>query len=548
MEQYKGDFSPGADYSELEMKRIIDDFTKEWSTDELIELLGECEFALSYNAGRIDQLKAKGLKRLCNIITGINRKNKQIVMDNVQAIQEITLRIQKILMKRIDIVSTAYLCLNDKVNTEIFWTRDTIKKLLRKLKNVSVKEDLTSWQVNVRNMRMANGHKYIEASDGVKILLAVSDIFQIVRGQIDLVEEPHLETTLNESLELPSNMRVSDFYKDIINDKDCLSLYVRKDYDYSKGNISPYGQMIRKIHDFYSDYHIIEMAKNINRPLEDMCRETYGKMIHEEDEIISPSGLCLKLLEDLADLDCRQQIKIGEQTPHESDKESDDFYKCQEKNAQEEYSVLRMTPEGCWLFKNENASYNKTDFEYDYSFSEEKNIKTYLDGVSPYMVTVPSGYFENCMPEIKSILLNKTKYVSLADYYMYLWFGHMNKDERKSRRVAFIEYYAHDMYVSAYVVDKSGDSYQKEYQKATIHYNKVKANIEKAIMSLPVFEGLAWGNVLIFKTFTADKYIDKKLAKIGVKMVDNAWEDIFKTTNEELGKIINDMLHVTKES
>ena len=127
---------------------------------------------------------------------------------------------------------------------------------------------------------------------------------------------------------------------------------------------------------------------------------------------------------------------------------------------------------------------------------------------------------------------------------MYLWFGHMNKEERRSKRVAFIEYYAHNMCVSAYIVDKSGDGYQKEHQKATVRYNKVKANIKKAIMSLPVFGGLVWGNasILVFKTFTADKYIDVKLEDMGVKMVDNAWEDILKTNNEELGKIICDII------
>lgn len=58
------------------VENTINGFIQEWSTDELIELLGECEFVLSYNAGRIDQLKAKGLKRLYNIIAGISRKNE----------------------------------------------------------------------------------------------------------------------------------------------------------------------------------------------------------------------------------------------------------------------------------------------------------------------------------------------------------------------------------------------------------------------------------------------------------------------------------------
>lgn len=546
MEQYGKNGLSGTDFIESEVEEIINGFAQKWGTDDLVELLGECEFALSYNAGRIDQLKAKGLKRLYNAITGINRKNRQIVRDNVQSIQEISLKIQKILLRRIDIVSSAYGSLNDKVNTEIFWTQDVVKELIRKLKNVSIKADLTEWQVNVRNKRMKDGRKYMEASDGVKILLAVSDIFKIVCGQTDLIEESFLETTLNDSLKIPSQIRISDFYRDIISDKDCLQLYVKEEYNYPAGYISDYGRRIYKINSFYSDIHMIEVAQNMGRTLEELCREAYVK---KEDCTISPSDLCWKLLEDLADLDRRYQKEkvIPMELPKESKVPEAPIPESPKNSVL--YSVLRITPEGRWLFRNKNLSCNKTDFKANYSFKDENDIKTYLEGVSPYMVTVPCRYFEICMPEIKNILLNKTKYVSLADYYMYLWFENTDRESRKSKRVAMIEYYAHDMYVSAYVVDKSGDSYRKGSQKIEIHYTKTKANIEKAIMSLPVFSGLFWGNesILVFKTFMADKYIDDKLEKIGVRMVDNVWEDILKTTNEELGKIINDMLHVTKE-
>ena len=545
MGQYGRNDLSWIDSIESDVEKMIDDFEREWGTDELIELIGECEFALSYNAGRIEQLKAKGLKRLYNFITGISRKNKQIVMDNIQSIQEISLKIQKILMKRIDIVSSAYHSLNDKVDTEIFWTRDIIKKLLRKLKNVSVNAELTRWQVNVRNLRMENGSKYVEALDGVKILLVVSDIFKIIRDQIDLVDAPFLETTLNNYLEIPSQIKISDFYRDIISDRDCLPLYVKKEYNYLTGDISDYGRKICNINDFYLDYHIKEIARQNGRTLKDMCFEIYGTMPNEENRTVSSSDLCRELLEDLVALDDRLSPPIPtmpEQIPPiptipESPKEIVG------------YSVLRLTPEGRWLFRDKTVSCNETDFKSNYSFPDEKNIKTYLDGVSPYMVTAPSGYFDICMPEIKSILFNKTRYVSLADYYMYLWFAHTNKNERKSKRVAFIEYYAHDMCVSAYVVDKSGDSYQKDPQKTIIHYNKIKANIEKAIMSLPAFAGLVWGNasILVLKTFMADKFIDTKLENMGVRMVDNAWEDVLKTANEKLGEIINDMIHVTKE-
>lgn len=211
-------------------------------------------------------------------------------------------------------------------------------------------------------------------------------------------------------------------------------------------------------------------------------------------------------------------------------------------NAGMKYSVLRLTPEGSWLFKGNAVHCTITKHKPNYSFLDEEGVKGVLDRDMPSLVTIPIGYFEKCRPNIKSFLLNKTKYISLADYYMYLWFKNTSRNERKGRRVAFIEYYAHEMCVSAYVVDQLGDNYQKEPKKAYIPYARTLKNIKNDIMLLQPFKGCDWENIIKFKTFTAEKNIDKKLQKIGVKMVDNNWEDMLKANNETLGKIITDMM------
>lgn len=536
MEQYGRNSSSWTDSIEQEVEKVIDDLEKEWGTDDLIELLGECEFALSYNAGRIDQLKAKGLRRLYNVITGINKKNKQIIMDNVQSIQEISLKIQKILMNRIDIVSSAYQSLNDKVDTEIFWTRDIIKKLLRKLKNVSVNAELTRWQVNVRNLRMENGRKYVEASDGVKILLVVSDIFKIVHDQIELAEESLLETTLNDSLEIPSRMRISDFYRDIISDKDCLPLYVKKEYNYSAGDISEYGGKLYNINDFYCDHHIKEIARQSDRTLNDMCMEYYGGTTHEGDKTISPSDLCRRLLEDLIVLDHRHRIEIENMKTQEPP-EKPILSKATPPEPSKEtivYSVLRLTPEGCRLFNSGEGNTSRLSSKHG-RFKDIQSIQAYINGVKPYLIAAPEKFIN----DYRHIFPRESKCISLSDYYMYLWFAGMEKSKRANKMVAFIDHYDKDLYFSRYGVKNSGDGYERIYgRKADVYDTRTGNHTVQDVK-----EGFSKNDVdvEIYMTFLDDT-INKRLAKHNVNMVDEKWEKYLETSNDMLGKIIDDMI------
>lgn len=521
MEHYGKNNLPRTDVT---IENIIDSFQQEWGTDELIDLLGECEFVLSYNAGRIDHLKAKGLKRLYYIITGINRKNEQIVRDNMQSIQDISLKIQKILLKRIDRVGYAYLNLNEKVNTEIFWTRDVVKKLLQKLKSVSVKADLTAWQVNVRNRRMQNGNKYIEASDGVKILLVVSDIFRIVRCQVSMVDDPCLETALNDQLEIPGQIKASDFYKDIINDKDCLPLYVKEGNPYLEGDISDYGRTIYRIYDFYLDDHIKVLAQKYDRTIKDMCMDAYGRISPEEDKIISPSDLCRRLLGDLADLENRHQAEAEEKIAPEPTEVPE-----------KEYSVLRMMPEVCRLFKAGTVSTNEPG-SMKGGFKDIQSVKAYISEVKPCLLAAP----KKCIADNVHIFPEETKCIPLSDYYMYLWFASKEKSERTDRMVAFIEHYDGRLYYSRYVVKDSGDRYEKiDGGKKDMHDMRTGNHVVKDVKE--GFETTGKKDIEIYMIFPDDT-INERLERHNVKMTDEKWEKCLETDNDTLGVIIHDMI------
>lgn len=457
----------------------------------------------------------------------------------MQSIQEISLNIQKILLRRIDIVSSAYLSLNDKVNTEIFWTRDIVKKLLRKLKNVSIKEELTRWQVNVQNLRMENGSRYAEASDGVKILLVVSDIFRIVRSQTDLIDEPFLETALNDHLGIPDQIRISDFYRDIISERCCLPLYVKEEYNYLAGNISEYGRSIYHINDFYLDYHIKEIAQQNGRTLQDMCLETYGGTTHEKDKTVRVSDLCQRLLADLSDLDDRHQAEMKETilqestvkpTPQELPKETIT------------YSVLRLTPEGRRLFKNGGSSIEEFTSKKG-RFQNVQSMKAEIDKIKPFLITAP----EKCIKDYGNIFPEGTKCVSLSDYYMFLWFENKEKSERANKMVAFIDHYDKRLYYSRYIVVDSGDGYERINSEKNDMHDKRTGNhtIKDVVKELTD----SYGNkkdIEIYMTFLDDT-INKRLDKRKIQMVDEKWEKYLETSNDMLGEIIDNMIDRSKD-
>ena len=64
--------------SDSEVQKVVEEAIEinGWKSDDMIGLLAECEMALNNNEGRIEQLKARGLRKLYYIITGINKKNK----------------------------------------------------------------------------------------------------------------------------------------------------------------------------------------------------------------------------------------------------------------------------------------------------------------------------------------------------------------------------------------------------------------------------------------------------------------------------------------
>ncbi|MDE7354432.1 MAG: hypothetical protein K2O06_15480 [Acetatifactor sp.] len=538
--------------AEKEMEDKLNALTKGWNTDEMIALLVECEMVLSYNKDRIKQLDVKGLKRLWLIVSGIYSKNQQSVSTDTQRVQELSLQIQKILMRRIEFVSTALFSLNKKVDSQTLLMEQTLSMLIQKLEQALYRVDdafimskLNMWYVSVENRKEESGKRYTEVSDGMKILLVVSDLFQIVHERNTLIEKPWLEGMLRK-LGIGQIIDETGFYEDLICDKECLPLYIKDYYDYQAGGVSCYGQMINKIYGFCSNPLFYEVSEAIDISLEELCKkvirnEVRGKCVH-------PVDLCLNLLGDLVSLNSEMQIKMKERVelveePPQNEKS------CPEPSQEEEYSILRMTPEVLHQFKQGAEVSDRLDCEKTYIFKDEQMLGAYLKKCTPYLVTAPSAYVHrHAMPEIRTRIAMNSKYISLSDYYMYLWFRNTTEKERSNKKLVFISYYKDELFATAYFVYESGEGYKKELLKKMPHGRRI-ADMIKEIKSCKCFENIPKEEILMFQTFESDVQNLWKLKKEqGVKMVESAWEDILHVNNCELRDIIRDMIDKTNEA
>lgn len=545
MTELEKDFSL-LDDSDKELQEKIEGLIEGWSVDEMRDLLVECEFVLSYNEGRIEQLNVRGLKRLWHIVTGVYSKNIESVRRDTHRIQKISLEIQKILINRFDLMRNTLISLSEKMEKSTIWTKYMIYKLFWKFEqtrqnvnNATIKSDLAVWCVSLQNKEIKDGVTYLDMSDGIKVLLVVSDLFRIVHERDDLVSKEILKTALM-GLRLIGEINSIDFYNDIIREKEYLSLYIKSYYDYQTGNISSYGKMIYKIAEFFSNPLLNDLSDVLVQKPEDLCLQIICKNIKNVGDKVSFDKLCLDLLKDLKCLNIIQRDKVEEQIQMGenlsiADKDAEDS------SNKVPYSILRMTPEALHLFGEEKDVLKKLDCNDSYIFKDKKMLEAYLENANPYIVAAPVGYFDSCDLNEKDFLQEKIC-VSLSDYYMYLWFHNVDVEEVNNQKLAFIEYYDETVYVSGYVVHSAEKKYEKGFSKMEISHKKTIPNIIKAIHSHDFFSDVNKDDILIFQTFSTNLEGLYKLANYNVRMVDgdSTWENILKRDNSALENIIKD--------
>ncbi len=569
------------------LKEQLNGLIAGWDTEELIELMGECEFVLSGNDARIRKLDVRGLKRLWLIITGIQRKNTTAILKNMHEIQKLSFEIQKLIIKRISGIQDVMITLNHKFNEQTIWTQDIILSLCGKIKycqdsqqELKAVTDLLMWKESVCSKKTYNGRKYMEVSDGIKILQIVSDLYEIVGRAGVSVEHAFMESVTHR-LNLKSPIQAIDFYNDLIYEKESLSLYIREDFLHEPDSLCPCGRMIHKIYQLYEDPLLAEVALGLHMPSETICKQMIQKQIRPGEEQILPVQVCMELLDDLLRLQTHARVEQQEWdwpesgTPTEipfmenrsgfcgTDGEAEygpgpdagrvrerpyagDRIHGNENDGSGEKrlrALVRVTPEELWGFKEGDLFCQKNEnVKSRYVFLDENVVKSFLERYRPCLVTGPVEFWRRYMPDTgNGLWTDQMVFIPLAYYYMYLWFYNTSKSKRINQKVVMLEYYDHVLYAAGYSVDASGDSFREEFTELEIRWNKTRKHIMESIMEQTCFAGLSREDVLIFKTFTADAHIDKKLEKKQVQTVDAGWEYLLKMDQKTLEIMIQEL-------
>ena len=94
----------------------------------------------------------------------------------------------------------------------------------------------------------------------------------------------------------------------------------------------------------------------------------------------------------------------------------------------------------------------------------------------------------------------------------------------------FIDYYEHELYVSCYIVDNTGEI--RKGKPFMIKYNKAKKTIRDAIIKEKFFSDISENEIILYRIFESEKYINVKLEKMEVSFIGKIWRDLLGSREE----------------
>ncbi len=158
----------------------------------------------------------------------------------------------------------------------------------------------------------------------------------------------------------------------------------------------------------------------------------------------------------------------------------------------------------------------------DYSIDkrEMQHIQKQISDFSPAILVKSDGIckdelaIENCNIPI----------ISLADFYFCLLYKN-----QINKYIALVDYYKHLLYVSCYHIDQTGKINKTE--PFTIKYNKTKNTIINTIMNSKFLSNASKDDIILYRIFETDKYINKKLEYLNIPFIDVEWKHSLKNTN-----------------
>ena len=515
---------------------IISEMLKEYSDEDLIVLLGDCEHLLDTNEKNFKKLDVRGLKKLWYLISGVQKRCKRQILDNFQLMHVITLKIEKKIFTRLHDLNVKVADLELKLQEHKLYTKARINYLLREMNSQSRLTELMFWGKYCLQY-------YENDTEAKKILHIVSDIFNIDERN-PAHEMPVLESAIKELGLSKVIIHPTDFADQILQDPECLPLYIRDGYDYNdkEVEISDYGKIIYKVYDLMDNQTVKELADVQNEDSNTIRMSLVEKSI-EKSQIVRKLAIdiCKQLLGDLRNLqsEFEQQLQEGGyfDSGNGSDDEPNDLPGDPED--QKRYSISVLTAPYLYEYSLSKGNYLTKPLDCSGTFHpKKKEMEAAIEEISffsPAIIAKSNGIEEKDL--YNSNIRNKdASIISFADLCFCLWCRKREQDsmlDRNAKYVVLVDYYDKYLRVSCYNLDNIGNiSESKPW--IDIKYNKLKKNIMEAIhseffpdISESRFDmDIAKNEIVLYRLFESDRYIADKFDALDISFIGRLWENL----------------------
>ena len=299
------DYNDG--YLFVDFEGVLAKMLADYSEDDLVELLCECEMLLQTNDIYLKKLNEQGFKKLFNLITGIEGRIKCRLRDNFQILHRITLEVEKNILSRLDDLTNLICKLREKQVDNNIYLQYCINSLKQKVNDHKIAIDALNQKVNLLDWELHDLDQYVSFPNTKKVMQVVSDIYMITNGSCEC-ENKILEAALKKLEILDVEIFPVDFAQEIMRDSECLPLYIKdwENYKVARSDISSYGNIIYQIRDLVIDHNIQKLAVSKKETLDNLCLPLLKELIGEkrmdaENAVI----ICWRLLDDMKKLHTR---------------------------------------------------------------------------------------------------------------------------------------------------------------------------------------------------------------------------------------------------
>lgn len=526
-----------------DVSAIIVDVLKEYKYDELVELLSECELLLETNHTYFKKLNESGLlNRLWDLLRGINEKCKYRILDNFQRLHIVTLEIEKIIFSQLQDLRIQIGDLESKLKKFNISTRYRINLLMQELIDQRRAIDKIDARVDLKIWHDLYVDDYKNDAETKKILHIASDIFIIDRGNFDndLDYKFRIMGSAIEKLGFSKDRKIHpvDFADQILQDPECLPLYIREGYDYddTQLELSDYGTVICQVYDLMNDKNIRNLAVARKEELNTFCRALVEKSIEDSQIDEKPViEICKQILGDLNNLRSNfEQRRLSEQKLAEQRKQEEDDKQAQKQKEledQKRYILTVVSPSS--LIECDSSSYTESLLHptsgYGISDEDMKTVKEQISSFSPAVVIKPHNFFD----EKELVMGNRRIHItSLSDFYFCLWYKNRAQDtklDENARRVILIDYYDYYLYSSCYSLDDAGNILKVSHSNKKIWHSRTGYHVQQDIHAMFFSEEFPFskfgeyisnGEVVLYRTFDTYKNLIKRLEYTKVNYVD----------------------------